>query len=88
MTRKKERECFEFATVQKSIITPKASIYLTNESRLSFEKAYRCEMLPTSAIISDSPAFDMAGATNLRQAPTRLKFYLLLNSKQLPAEVQ
>ena len=73
MSRKRERECFEFAAVQKSIITPKASIYLTNESRLSFEKAYRCEMLPTSAIISDCPAFDMAGATNFASSTDKIK---------------
>lgn len=73
MSRKRERECFEFATAQKSIITPKASIYLTNESRLSFEKAYRCEALPTSAIISDSPAFDMAGATSFAAKSDKIK---------------
>ncbi len=73
MSRKRERECFEFATAQKSIITPKASIYLTDESRLSFEKAYRCEALPTSAIISDCPAFDMAGATSFAANGDKIK---------------
>ena len=38
-----------------------------------FEKAYRCEMLPTSAIISDSPAFDMAGATNFASSTDKIK---------------
>lgn len=74
--------------MQKSIITPKASIYLTNESRLSFEKAYRCEMLPTSAIISDSPAFDMAGATNFASSTDKIKILFTPQFKATSAEVQ
>lgn len=73
MIRKRERECFEFGAVQKSIVASNASIYLNADSRLSFEKAYRCEALPTNAIIADSPALDMACATSFALATDKIK---------------
>lgn len=73
MSRKRNGECFEFSTVQKSIMTADASVYLTETSRKSFEKAYRCEQLPTSAIICDSPALDLAGGTSFASAGDKIK---------------
>ena len=73
MAKKREMEYFEFATAQKSIIASSASVYLNEVSQNSFEKAYRCEMLPTSTVIADSPALDMAGVTSFATANDKIK---------------
>lgn len=81
MAKKREMEYFEFATAQKSIIASSASVYLNEVSQNSFEKAYRCEMLPTSTVIADSPALDMQGLQSFATANDKTRFYLPLQFK-------
>lgn len=66
MIRRRSGEHHEYATVQKSIITGE-SVYLSEESRSSFEKAYKIEPLPTKAYITPSPALDMLGASEIKR---------------------
>ncbi len=73
MSKKRDGECFEFSTVQKSLITADASVYLSETSRNSFEKEYKCENLPTNAIICDSPALDLAGGTSFASNGDKIK---------------
>lgn len=73
VSKKRDGECFEFATVQKSIITADASVYISEKSRESFEKAYKCNALPTRAIICDSPALDLAGGTSFASNGDKIK---------------
>lgn len=74
MIMRKQGEKFEFASKQKSLMITDASLYLSEKSRHAYDCAYKLDCLPTSAVITPSPALDMLGASDIKADKKRVLF--------------